>query len=391
MTRRSIDQFSQDYSAQSAAPRPRQDHWTPGVDWDGRTGELRTGPLTSRPDTWDEILRSRGLDPEEVEVVEPVRFRSWDAHDGTQLHHYSLTLISRSSRQDREDIALVLSRVRRKKARPTVSNGDGGRAFVMCASDWQLGKGEGGGSIAAVDRIVDGIADARQRVRKMRPATAVIACLGDLVEGCSDHYPMQTFQTDADIREQERLVRRLLLLAVDELSPYCEQLVVAAVPGNHGERRRGGKAFTTFTDNADLSTVETVADICKANPGAYGHVSFALAGELTLTLEVAGVVLGLAHGHQRRRGDMSTWWAGQALGRRPVGDADILLTGHLHHLIVDESSGRTHIQVPAMDGGSQWFAESSGKSSPAGMLTLGIGTAYGARGWGDLWVTTHST
>jgi len=37
-------------------------------------------------------------------------------------------------------------------------------------------------------------------------------------------------------------------------------MVVGAVPGNHGESRRGSKAFTTFEDNDDLAVFEQVAE-----------------------------------------------------------------------------------------------------------------------------------
>ena len=74
----------------------------------------------------------------------------------------------------------------------------------------------------------------------------------------------------------------------------------------------------------------------------------------------------------------------QVMGRQPVADATLLLSGHYHHLIVSEATGRTFVQVPAMDGGSEWFTATTGQHSPPGMLTLGVGTAYGPRGWGDL-------
>ena len=31
-----------------------------------------------------------------------------------------------------------------------------------------------------------------------------------------------------------------------------------------------------------------------------------------------------------------------------------------------------------------WFTQNTGQHSPPGLLTFGVGTAYGARGWGDL-------
>jgi len=48
--------------------------------------------------------------------------------------------------------------------------------------------------------------------------------------------------------------------------------------------------------------------------------------------------------------------------------------------MVKQSGARTHIQAPALDGGSQWFTEQAGVLAPAGMLTLTVGAA----GWDDL-------
>jgi hypothetical protein len=77
------------------------------------------------------------------------------------------------------------------------------------------------------------------------------------------------------------------------------------------------------------------------------------------------------------------------MGRQPVADAAILITGHFHHLIVSETTGRTFMQVPAMDGGSEWWTDQTGQNSAAGTLCLGIGEGYGARGWGDLVVLAN--
>jgi hypothetical protein len=56
----------------------------------------------------------------------------------------------------------------------------------------------------------------------------------------------------------------------------------------------------------------------------------------------------------------------QALGRTQVSDAELLCAGHFHHFVMSEGTGRTILQVPAMDGGSKWFTATSGQSSQAG-------------------------
>jgi hypothetical protein len=41
---------------------------------------------------------------------------------------------------------------------------------------------------------------------------------------------------------------------------------------------------------------------------------------------------------------------------------------------------RTHIQVPSLDGGSQWYREVAGVDAPTGILTVVVDN----RGWDDL-------
>ena len=211
--------------------------------------------------------------------------------------------------------------------------------------------------------------------------------------GYVSHNSMQEFSTDLDRRSQKRLGRRLLLAFVDELLQFKIPIVLGAVPGNHGENRRKGKAYTTWTDSDDLAVFEEIAEVLSVNPERYELVSVptgAIADDLTMTLDVSGVITGFAHGHQMRsggptaQGKLENWFKGQVLGNQPVANAQVLFTGHLHHFVASEATGRTVIQCPAMDNGSYWFTSTTGQNSPAGMLVVGVGTAYGRRGWGDL-------
>ena len=55
-----------------------------------------------------------------------------------------------------------------------------------------------------------------------------------------------------------------------------------------------------------------------------------------------------------------------------MGDADILISGHFHHLFVINEGKRTLMQCPSVDGGSEWFENISGKNSYSGTLTFSI-------------------
>jgi hypothetical protein len=398
---KTLDEFAKSNTKDQKAPSG----WEPSVTWNGKEGVLSTGPLDGEPDPaiWANLIADWGLDPSLTEIVDgSVQVRAWDANVGggdiRRLKYYRASIRSRQSAADRLDVEALCNLVERRKPLNTVSGRSGGdTSLVVLLSDWQVGNGEGGGTPAFIERIaskLDNLVAFLKELKKLGrlPATIYLIGLGDLVEGCAEFYAMQTFSVDLDRRSQKKLVRRCLLMLIEGLIPFNIPLVLGAVPGNHGENRRGGRAFTSWTDNDDLSTVEEVAEVLAANPERYGLVSVptgAIAEDLTLTLSVSGITCGWAHGHQMNRGTgaaakIEAWWKGQALGNQPVASADILFTGHLHHFVCSEATGRTIMQAPALDGGSYWFTAQSGMSSPAGMLVVGVGTGYGPRGWGDL-------
>lgn len=377
---------------EGAHARPRSTHpagFEPGVRWDGAAGELSTGPLVSAPTCWDDLLRSWDLDPAEVEVVEPVERRSWDAAVGAgevRRMHYFKAKVRRRTRGSSADVEALLAEVARHRPRK-VAPPTGEQALVVCLSDWQLGKPDGDGTAGTVGRILACIDAVTARAKELRRSgrslgSLYVVGLGDLIEGCEGHYAMQTYGVELNLVEQVRVVRRLLVKALQTWAPLFERVVVACVPGNHGENRKDGKAYTDWSDNHDVAVFEQAAAVLEANEDTYGHVSFVFPrrADLTVTLDVAGTTVALAHGHQFRAGKAMDWWAKQAHGMQPAGDATLLLAGHLHHLHVEQGGAKTFIQVPALDGGSDWFRHTAGADAPPAVLTLVVG----AGGWSDL-------
>lgn len=384
-------------AAQSVrAERPTHPQgWDPGSVWNGQTGTITSRPLAEPTPNWDELLRVWGFDPANVEVVEPVQVRTWDAAIGngeTRTMWYYRAGI-RARRADAPDIEDLIAEVRRHKPRrPSARNEkttNAPGAFVYCAADWQIGKL--GTKDFTEARILRSFDDAAERYRELRKIgrqfdTIYMLGLGDLVEGCQGHYDMQPYEVELDQRSQDRLARELWIAGVKTLAPLAPRVVCAAIGGNHGENRKDGKAFTTFADNRDVSVVENAARALAENPATYGHVSFLLPEEqLTLTLDMAGLIVGIAHGHQARRsgtkrppdssprqGAVREWWKDQAFGRRPVGDADLLITGHYHHFGQLFDGGRAHFQAPTMDAGSQWWEETAGMPTVPGALTFAV-------------------
>jgi predicted phosphodiesterase len=306
---------------------------------------------------------------------------------------------------DREDIDVLCKLVMKRKPVAPISP-VGEKVLLVLLSDWQAGKNEGGGSEALAERVIyyqDALIKRLKDLRKTGKAvsTVYLIGLGDLIEQCSGHYAMQTATTDLDRREQMRLVRRLILRMIDLLVDAGYSVVLGAVPGNHGENRNAfGKAYTTWTDNDDLAIFDGVAEVMSHNPERYKNVEVplgAIAEDLTMTLDLAGVKCGFAHGHMFRNGSnknwvktngsvgkIESWWLGQAMGRQPIANADILFCGHLHHFVASGATGRYVFMSPAADGGSHWYTSTTGNNHEPGMLTMLIGTGCGTLGWSDL-------
>jgi predicted phosphodiesterase len=164
---------------------------------------------------------------------------------------------------------------------------------------------------------------------------------------------------------------------VKAFAPLSERLIIPSVPGNHDEVHR--IALNDPTDSWQLDIASAVQDACAENP-ALAHVEFRYPerDNSTLAIELSGVLVGMAHGHQMK-GNVERWIEKQASGRTQVGSADIILTAHLHHFIAKNVGGRLWIQTPALDGGSAWFRDSNGLDSPTGIVSLVIGDGYDPR------------
>lgn len=374
------------------AKRPRRKHptgWEPGVDTAKRTLVVEAGD--SPPSDWTAIITELGLDPAvwTVDESQPVQVRTWDSGD-RRMYYYRATVVPVGETADHPDIDVLIAEAKKTRPKRTPDPG-AGRSLVICLADWQAGKPEGGGVHALIERLTDLVELVPERVRDLkkqgRPVDRLyIIGMGDMVEGCDGHYPMQAYSVDLDGRQQERVVRRMLMRMLTRWAGLAPEVVVGCVPGNHGEKRKDGKAYTTFEDNADLGVFEQVADACALNPDAFGHVRWVIPeGDMTITLDMGGAVVAFAHGHQAGKSGNAQqrligWWQDKMKARHPVGDADILVTGHYHHLVVVQDGERTWFQCPANDGGSRWFEERGGSKTKAGTLTFVVDQS----GWSDM-------
>lgn len=346
----------------------------------------------------EDLLKQVGLDAN-VWQVKNVRRSNWQGGpSGEWLESLKVSAVRREkSNVDHAEISnlkdqisvldpIVVPKRFRSKEKST---------FVVALADFQAGKSEGGGAEATVIRVTNAVNEAVKRLYELmsagrKPERIALVGLGDLVEGCTGFFAGQEWSTELTRREQVNVVRRLLLRILREFTQFELPITMATCAGNHGEHRKNGKSFTTLGDNDDVAVFEQLYDIVSVNPKAFGRVDFVIPGDdLTACIQLSGVNVGIAHGHQAKvsgspQAKLFAWWKNQIIGNQPVGDARILLTGHYHHFSSITYGTRTHFQTPAMDGGSQWFTETSGIASPSGMLTMLVGDGISPLGWSDV-------
>lgn len=270
--------------------------------------------------------------------------------------------------------------IRRTRTKPGRVEGDG--TLVVSWNDWQLFKSAGDGVKGTIERIYEAHDLVISRVKQLRRLgrrypRLVVAATGDIVEGCSI-YPHQSWELQGDMRDQENVARRLIVQGLKEFAPHFEQIQVIAVGGNHGENRVDGKKINRH-DNADCKVFEQAADVLAENSESFGHVSFAIPrDDLAATIQVESWVLALTHGHIAGKGaggpegKIYNWYRGQAAGKRPVGDADVLLTSHYHHARFADWGGCAWLQAPTLDGGSPQHLDLTGQDAAPGLLTFGM-------------------
>ena len=377
-------------------PTKRDDVKTPAAlkprtDWEGADQEVTSGiydgPVSE--ENHDQLLIDSGYDPTKYDLLEPLKISTWDTQtaDGKETfwsYKFSVQRKTNVIEGLDQDFKELIKEV--KKHRPlSDSLPDGDETFLVLVADTQIGKADGDGLKGTLARIYKAIDGVDQRIRDLRKIGSkldelVVGCMGDLIEGCDQNYPSQTFTTEINRRRQTRLMRRILRDAIAKWSKQFNKVTVVAVPGNHGENRKNGKAFTTRGDNDDVSIPEQVADILAANPEAYGHVEFILPeDELYVVRDCSGVRVGFSHGHVTSSGTspqikQKNWWSSQTFNNQAIGSAEILVTAHFHHFsVVEYSTRKIHFQCPSLDGGSEWFEDLSGEQSRPGMLTVVVG------------------
>jgi hypothetical protein len=382
-----------------STPQPKYKNgvaqWVPGMDLGQDDGEVRTIPRYVGDEVDEpgdaELMTELGVDPEKWEIIARRESRWQQIEGGKFLRAYRISVRRRSSRTGDLSVEsmneiLAASYGHTWRRDPAVSDN---RVYVVPVGDLQVGKIDGGGTAALIDRFAVMTEQVRMRLLEAGGAhRVVLPWLGDCIEGVVSQGGRLATRLDISVTEQVRVYRRLMLHQVAAFAPLADHLIVPVLPGNHDENYR--MVDQPVTDSWAIEGASAVQDALVMS-GRYENVSFLYPEdeELVVTLNVGTdeqpYVLGFTHGHLARQPNAAIgWWEKQSFGRQHGGSADIMFTGHFHHLRVEGTGGgRTWIQIPQLDGGSNWFRRSSGANEPAGMVSLWVTPSQGV-GWKDL-------
>ena len=365
--------------------------WVPGIDIGKDDGEFRTLPIavpsagvTPEPEE-TELLREFDLDPAVWEITS-ARKSQWQSAAGDWLEARKVSFRRRGAAGhgiSSDEVERILSPYQAQRL--VYHPAEDAPYLVIPAGDLQLGKQDGGGTSATVERFARITDTVASDLAKKEYKGILLPWMGDCIEGIVSQNGRLMAGLDISVTEQVRIYRRLMMHQIATLAPLAPRVLIPVVPGNHDETTRVQQM--PILDSWAIEGAIAVRDWMDGRP-EYEHVQFIFPeqGEAGVTVDVGGTVLAFIHGHTTGANPnrVLTWWKGQAHGRQLAGEADILFSAHWHHLRVEATGGnRTWIQIPALDGGSEWFRRKTGDEPDAGILSVEITPGQGA-GWRNL-------
>jgi hypothetical protein len=338
----------------------------------GDEAEIVTGPIRE-VGTHRELLEQFGYSPDEFEIAGTVNQWRKEQADGSWLTSYFFKVRPMEARLD---LPALMSEAKRKPRNPIRGTADS-RVTVVALSDVQAGKtGARGGTPELLVRLADTRARLEAHLKRVKPSATVLLEAGDLFEHFeSGGNPM--FLNDLSLSQQMDLAGTVVYQFVESMHRHG-RVDVVAVPSNHTAWRRGKTDLGRPGDDLGLFVHKQVAKQANA-AGLDAHWTVPGEWDEAAVIDVLGTRIGVSHGHRARRNGIVDWWAKQGHGGQPVGSADVLVTGHYHHLVVmptgrNPYTGKSKywLQCPTLDNGSDWFRNMAGEDSDPGLLVFDV-------------------
>ncbi|MEI3845336.1 MULTISPECIES: hypothetical protein [unclassified Microbacterium] len=345
-------------------------------DTDTGRGEGATGPVRTKISDERQLLELAGFDPDVFRIVGKISQWTKTHHDKDDTYSFFFQTEKITPDDDRVDLPALYAEARRKP-RARIQTTTTSRTCVPVLADIQMGKvASRGGTPELIDRLAEKREKLTAELKRRRPEEVFLPDINDLFENFeSGGNPM--FTNDLSLAQQMDLAGTELYKFV-ELACRFGPVKVAVVPSNHTAWRRGAQNLGAPGDDLGIFVHKQVEKVAKA---ARLDVVWEYPEHFneSMVVDVRGTKVGMVHGNQFRDGQAPTWWAKQTHGAQPVGAADILLSGHYHHLSIlptgrNPYTGRSkwHLTAPTLDNGSDWYRNTAGDDSDPGMLLFDV-------------------
>jgi len=363
-------------------PAPKilaQPNFKPAIEFDGFEGQATTPGYSEQPANFDDFLLSAGIDSNDIEVIPPIKTSRWQQREGGDwLVSYRFTF----RRKNREiDLPLLMSEARKAagKRKEIKTNP---KALVICPSDFQIGKtGSRGGTQELIRDVMRSYQRIEAQLKSEKYEHIYLLEVGDLIESFSNqaHYN-QLESNDLSPMQQVDTGISLMLDLIKRAHKYAP-VTYGSVASNHCQNRFKGQQVgrpglddwgIVILQQLRRVTTELGMDVQYLIPQPHDE-GFAFRYGVN--------TIGVVHGHQASRPEgVTKWWSNSTFGNQFVQPCDVLVTGHFHHMIVQElgqrydSAGSKYwIQCPTIDRGSDWYRRSHGEDSTVGILTFELG------------------
>ena len=358
--------------------------WNPVVEFDGTEGTATLPPIQDdEKPNFDQFLVDAGFDPELIEIVGEPRTSRWQVARPFPLEPMWLTSYKFRFRKRGVvvDLPLLYSQVKKTKSvvpKPSTS----GKAFIILWSDLQVGKVDHRGGLEEFLQRIEGKKQVLlAKVKEEKPEKIVFCDVGDTIENFGNAANLMQLQTNSlSLMSQVDLATTL---AWDVLKDLCKFAPISylSVGSNHCQWRVSKQRVGNTLDDWGIHIGRTLARLSK-EVGLPIKFFEPQPNDESLAYDIFGDtkhILGLWHGHQSARPDqVPTWWRQQAFGKQPVHAATIGVSGHFHHLRVQElgstpsGSSRFWIQAATLDNGSNWFRNTAGEDSQPGLVCFSV-------------------
>jgi hypothetical protein len=365
-------------------PTPRVEvpkDWRPAVEFDGTEGEATTqGFLPDEKPDFDKFLIEAGFDPAEIEIVGEPRTSRWQVARPFPLDPQWLTAYRfRFRKRTKPELDLPTLYAQAKRTKPTTrKETHTGKAFVIVAADFQVGKvGSRGTTQDLIARVFESYANIEAQLKRGKYEKVVIIDAGDIIESVSNTASLQQLATNDLSPMQQTDLAAALMWDLIKLASKHAPVTYTSVGSNHCQFRYNGQTIgKPGVDDWGIVILQQLRRLAT-EVGIDATFLIPQPNDESLAFDVFGDqfhILAVAHGHQAKRPNMvQSWLEKQAFGHGPTANFSIFVSGHFHHLRVEElgqahnGGSRFWIQASTSDNGSDWFRLMSGSDSSTGI------------------------